>query len=49
MKEFGLMPRDPIHASIAKLSGAGTIITTDAEFCRVNILNIYTCNPKAFE
>ncbi|MFQ5900947.1 MAG: type II toxin-antitoxin system VapC family toxin [Thermodesulfobacteriota bacterium] len=48
MKKYGLFPRDAIHATAAKLSGAGAIITTDIDFIRVNNIEIYTCNPKAF-
>ncbi len=46
MKNFGLMPRDAIHAAATKLSGAEAIITTDKDFNRVEGINIYTCNPK---
>lgn len=48
MKKEGLFPRDAIHLSVVK-SGIGNIITTDSDFARVKEINVYTCNPKAFE
>lgn len=49
MKRYGLLPRDAIHAYATIASGIDTIITTDADFSRVEELTVYTCNPKAFE
>lgn len=45
IKEYGLLPRDAIHAAASVLSGAGSIITTDHDFTAVTNLQIYTCNP----
>ena len=47
MKQYGLLPRDAIHATAAMVSGVDTIITTDEDFSRVDKLTIYTCNPKS--
>jgi predicted nucleic acid-binding protein len=47
IKEYGLLPRDAIHAATALLSGAGTIITTDHDFASITNLQVYTCNPKS--
>ncbi len=45
MKDYGLLPRDAIHAFIV-LSGIEKIVTTDQDFAEVNGINVYTCNPK---
>ncbi len=47
MANYGLFPRDAIHAHATLASGVNTIITTDADFARVEELVVYTCNPKA--
>lgn len=49
IKEYGLLPRDAIHAAAALLSGAGTIITTDYDFAAATNLQVYTCNPKSLK
>jgi len=49
MKSYGLFPRDAIHAYVAIASGINTIITTDADFARVEELTVHTCNPRAFQ
>jgi len=41
MKEYGLFPRDAIHASAAISSGAGTIITTDPDFTKIRERVVY--------
>ncbi len=48
MKDYGLLPRDAIHTSIV-LSGIENIITTDNDFTKVEMINVYTCNPKALK
>lgn len=48
MKNYGLFPRDAIHAYATLAAGVNAIITTDADFVRVKGLAVYTCNPKAF-
>jgi len=48
MKKYGLMPRDAIHTAATILSGANTIITTDADFSVVAEIDIHTCNPNCF-
>lgn len=45
MKDYGLLPRDSIHALIV-LSGIENIVTTDEDFASVDGINIYTCNTK---
>ena len=47
MREYGLLPRDAIHATAAMLTGADTIITTDYDFCLIDRIDVYTCNEKA--
>lgn len=49
MRKYGLLPRDAIHAYACLASGVKTMVTTDADFTRVEDLTIFTCNPKAFE
>ncbi len=46
MKHYGLLPRDAIHTAATILSGAKTIITTDADFSVVTEIDVYTCNLK---
>lgn len=48
MRKYGLLPRDAIHASIV-LTGIKNIITVDEDFVKVKEINVYTCNPKAFQ
>jgi predicted nucleic acid-binding protein len=47
MNRYGLLPRDALHAAAVFETGIDTIITTDADFARVDGLHVYTCNPKA--
>jgi len=49
MEWYGLLPRDALHAAAVFETGIGTIITTDADFARVEGLQVYTCNPKALD
>ena len=48
MRKYGLLPRDAFHASAALAAGINTIVTTDADFSRVEELTVYTCNAEAF-
>lgn len=47
MDRYGLLPRDALHTAAALETGIDAIITTDADFARVDGLKLYTCNPKA--
>jgi len=47
MKRYGLLPRDALHATLVIDAGIGTLITTDADFARVEGITLYTCNPRA--
>ena len=49
MKQYGLLPRDALHAAATSETGIGVIITTDADFALVEGLGMYTCNPKALQ
>lgn len=49
VKKYGLLPRDALHAYTALAAGINTIITTDADFARVEELTVHTCNPKALQ
>lgn len=46
MEEYRLLPRDAIHLAAMSAVGTKNIVTTDADFCRVAGINVYTCNPK---
>jgi len=45
---YHLLPRDAIHLSTALSLGVHNIVTTNFDFTRVEGINVYTCNPKAF-
>jgi predicted nucleic acid-binding protein len=47
MEKYRLLPRDAIHLAAMNAVGTRNIVTTDADFCRVEGINVYTCNPKA--
>jgi predicted nucleic acid-binding protein len=47
MGRHGLLPRDALHTAAVFETGIGAIITTDADFAKVDGLQVYTCNPKA--
>lgn len=49
MKQYGLLPRDALHAAATFEIGIGAIVTTDADFALVEGLEIHTCNPKALQ
>lgn len=49
ISQFGLLPRDALHAAATIESGLNTIITTDADFARVSGLTIYSCNHKILQ
>ena len=49
MKQYGLLPRDALHAAATFEIGIGAIITTDADFALVDGLEIHTCNPKVLQ
>lgn len=46
MSRFGILPRDALHTATALETGIDAIITTDADFARIDGLKLYTCNPK---
>lgn len=46
MARYGLLPRDALHATTALQTGLEAVITTDADFGRVDGLQIWTCNPE---
>lgn len=48
IERYYLLPRDAIHLSSALSLGVHNIVTTDPDFNRVDGINVYTCNPKAF-
>jgi len=47
MNRYGLLPRDALHAAATFEMRLDAIITTDADFARVDGLQVYTCNQKA--
>ena len=47
MEKYRLLPRDAIHLAAMNAVGVKNIVTTDTDFCRVEGINVYTCNPKA--
>jgi predicted nucleic acid-binding protein len=47
MEEYRLLPRDAIHLAAMNAVGIKNVVTTDTDFCRVEGIDIYTCNPKA--
>ncbi|MFN4217931.1 MAG: type II toxin-antitoxin system VapC family toxin [Candidatus Bipolaricaulia bacterium] len=49
VKKYGLLPRDALHAYTTLAAGIHAMITTDADFARVEELSVYTCNPKALQ
>ncbi|MBI4785793.1 MAG: type II toxin-antitoxin system VapC family toxin [Chloroflexi bacterium] len=44
VQQYGLLPRDALHATLVKDAGIGTLVTTDADFMRVEGITLYTCN-----
>jgi predicted nucleic acid-binding protein len=46
MEEYKMLPRDAIRLAAMSAVGTKNIVTTDADFCRVDGINVYTCNPK---
>jgi len=46
MARYGLLPRDALHVATALQTGLDAIITTDADFGRVDVLRLWTCNPE---
>lgn len=48
IERYHFLPRDAIHLSTALSLGVHNIVTTDPDFNRVDGINVYTCNPKAF-
>lgn len=47
MEKYKLLPRDAIHFAAMNAVGVKNIVTTDIDFCRIDGINVYTCNRKA--
>lgn len=45
MSRYGLLPRDALPVAAVSQTGIDALISTDADFGRVDELKIWTCNP----
>ena len=49
IERYSFLPRDAIHLATMLSLGVKNIVTTDVDFTRVDGINVYICNPHAFE